>query len=96
MMNYSNKLYQHQPLRDQHGRTNYGNSVHLDVYPTRYLMSAALLALLAPNLPTFLLMSLIIAFAAILGHNLVARAPAGYTPRTFRQFFRIGNSDQTQ
>jgi hypothetical protein len=71
MMNYSNKIYRHQPLRDQLGRTIYVNSVHLDIYPLRYLLSAALLALLAPYLPTLLLISLIIAFAAVLGYNLI-------------------------
>lgn len=72
MMNYFNKLYRHQPLRDQHGRTIYGNSVHLDVYPMSYLVLAVLLAVLGPYLSTLVLMSLIIAYAAALGYNLIA------------------------
>ncbi len=95
MLNKANNLHTHHSHFDQHGRTIYGNSVHLDVYPLRYFVSAALLALLAPHLPTLGLIILIIAYAAILCHNLFALAPAGYAPRTFRQFFRIGNSDHT-
>ena len=61
---------------DQNDRTIYGNSVHRDIAPLSYVGAAALLALLAPWLPTVVLASLIIVYSAVLGYNLIALRPS--------------------
>ena len=71
----------HPDQADLSGRRIYGNSVHLDFFPLRYVLAAIVISITSFVVPTIVTVVAVCAFSGTAMYNLAAMRPQNYKRR---------------
>jgi hypothetical protein len=72
-----------EPAIDLHGRKLYGDFVHQDFFPFRWIAGAIAISLLYFVVPTWVTIITVVTFSALLIHNLAVMKPRDYVHPLF-------------